>query len=183
MVQQEQLYLCKDFAITSGTSQGTSQYSLAQLTRQRPGPFGLATFEGTRDPGMARLFIRCMVTASFDQTTTTLDVVPTIADTSNMTAGFNIEQYRARLVGAALQRGAVWHFPLRPISAAEVLDPGTGAPIWPIPLGFIGVKFIVTGTAFAAGSVTCCITDHVSPDAYASISSLLIPPKIPLAGF
>lgn len=183
MVQNEQTFLCKDFAITTGTSQTPNQYSLTQSTRSRPGQFGLTTLEGARDVGIGRLYLRVHVTQSFDQAATTLDVVPTVAGTVDMTTGITVEHYRARLVGVALQQGAVWHLPLRPISAAEVLDPITGAPIWPIPLAYIGVKFIVTGTAFSSGKVTCCITSHVSPDAYVSPGSFLIPPKIPLAGF
>lgn len=187
MVQNEQGYLCRELAITSGTSQTTNQYMLTQATRTRPGPYGLSTLEGSRDIGMDRLYLRVAVTESFNETATTLDVVPTIASTNNMLEAYptsiSIEHYRARLIGAALRRGAVWHFPLRPISAAEVLDEGTGAPIWPTPLAFIGAKFIVTGTAFGSGKVTCNITPYVSPDAFQSIGTQLIPPKIPLAGW
>ena len=184
MVQNLQTRLCTDLAITSGTSQTTDQYYLGAQTRTRPGPSGLTTLEGLRDIGVgAPLYLRFRITESFDQPASTLDVVPTIASTVDMTAPISIEHYRARLSGAALIAGSTWHFPLRPLSAAEVLDPGTGTPIWPLPLAFIGCKFIVTGTAFGSGKVTCDITPHVSPDAIVNILGKIIPVKMPLAGW
>lgn len=183
MVQNQQTRLCTEFAITSGTSQTPDQYRLT-VDRTQRGAFGLSTNEGARDIGVGSpLYLRFRVTESFNQPASTLNVVPTIASTVDMTAPINIEHYRAPLSGAALIAGSTWHFPLRPLSAAEVLDPATGAPIWPIPLSFIGCKFIVTGTAFTTGRVTCDITPHVSPDAIVNILGATIPPKMPVAGW
>ena len=184
MVQNLQTRLCTDLAITSGTSQTTDQYYLGALTRTRPGPYGLDTVEGTRDIGVGQqLYLRFRITESFDQPASTLDVVPTIASTVDMTAPISIEHYRARLIGSALVAGATWHFPLRPISTSEALTAAL-APIWPTQMQYIGAKFVVAGgPAFTAGKVTCDITPHMSPDGDTTFLGAKLPPKMSAAGW
>ena len=184
MVQNFQQRLCTNQAITTGTSQTADQYQLTGSGRSRPGSYGVATAEGARDigGGSEPLFLRFRVTESFNQANTLLEVVPTIASTIDMTAADAIEYHRKRILGVLLIAGATWHLPLGPLSAAEVLA-SNGLPIWPIPLAFIGAKFIVTGTAFSTGRVTCDITTHIAPDALVGPTGAIIPPKIPIAGW
>lgn len=187
MVQDFSTRIATGLAITSGTILTPDQYRLtadASTNRVFGGAVTLSIPHGSRDLGVGSpLYVRMRVTEDFDQANTTVDVVPTVSPVTSITDTFAIEHYRARLLGAALRVGATWHFPLRPISASEALDPVTAVPLWPLQLGYIGVKFIVTGTAFTLGKVQVDITPHVSPDGTLNILGAVIPPKLPVAAW
>lgn len=185
MVQNFQQRLCTEQAITTGTSYSTDQYGLAAIATKK-GPYGLAIPTGSRDIGIGQpLYVRCRVTEAFDQVATTLSVCPMIGAGTDMSVAESIEMCRVNLLGALLAVGATWHIPLRPISMAEAIDVAgaTLAPTWPLALGYIGCKFIVTGTAFSTGKVTVDITDHVAPEAHLNILGAKIFDRTPLAGW
>jgi len=188
MVQNQSTRIATNLAITSGTILTPDQY---QLTASRTQPTRIAgaivsVFEGVRDLGACAdpLFARVRVTQNFDQLATILEVVPVYSPTTNLADADAIECYRARHPGAILRVGATFHYPLRPLSIAECLTAGL-APIYPTQFQYVGVKFIVTGTAFAAGQVQVDITPHVAPDGTGTTTVLgaTLPAKMPLTSW
>lgn len=186
MVQNQQTRIATDLAITSGTILTPDQYRLTGVTTVPMMVSGvlLNVPMGLRDLGVGdnQLFLRVRVTENFDQLATTVTITPVVSPTTNLADADAIEHYSKALAGALLRVGATWHFPLRPISTSEALTAAL-APIWPTQLQYIGAKFVVTGTAFGAGKVTCDITPHMSPDGDATILGAKLPPKMSAAGW
>jgi hypothetical protein len=189
MVQNLSTRIATDLAITSGTILTPDQYRLTavETTRRLISGVPLDVPDGSRDIGIGSqpLYIRVRVTETFDQLTTTLEIVPVISPTTNLADANALEMYRARFGGALFRVGNTWHFPLRPISLAEAIDQTLLTPLWPTQLQYIGVKFIVSGipAAFGAGKVTVDITPHHSPDAVTNALGATIHPRVPNAGW
>lgn len=189
MVQNQSTRIATNLAITSGTILTPDQYQLTASTRTQPTRVAgslLNIPEGVRDigGGSGPLYVRVRVTQNFDQLATLLDVVPVYSPTTNLADADSVECYRARHPGAVLRAGNTFHYPLRPLSIAECLS-SLLTPIHPTQFQFVGVRFIVTGTAFATGQVTVDITPHIAPDGTGIATALgaTLPAKMPLAAW
>lgn len=172
MIQDYNTQLSTAQAITTGTILGTNQIDLRPIYR---------------DPGIGEpLYMHMEVNTTFDQVLSTMRMQVVLSPTTNMSDTDAVIVCQSEdILGIYLIAGAHFYIPIANASISRALSSG-GASIWPGVGNYLGVKYVVAGTDFAAGAVTTNVTREVGPQGRvisALLGSLPIPVPTYTAGY
>jgi hypothetical protein len=149
MIQDYNTQVSRAQAITTGTILGTDQVDLRPVYRD----------VGIGEP----LYMHMEVNTTFDQVLSAMRMQVVMSPNANMSdADAVIVCQSEDILGIYLIAGAHFYIPIANASMSRALNV-SGASIWPGIGNFLGVRYIVTGTAFGAGAVTTNVTREVGP--------------------
>lgn len=169
MIQDYNTQLSAAQAITTGTVLGTNQIDLRPIARD----------VGIGEP----LYMHMEVNTSFNELLTTLRMQVVVSPTTNMSDTDAVIVCQSDdILGAYLIAGSHFYIPIANVSLARALN-SSFATIWPGVGTYLGVKYVVTGTAFAAGTVTTNVTREVGPQGRITVLGGAIPTPTYGAGY
>lgn len=169
MIQDYNTQVSRAQAITTGTILGTDQFDLRPIARD----------VAIGEP----LYMHMEVNTSFDQLLTTMRMQVVMSPTTNMSDTDAVVVCQSDdILGAYLIAGAHFYIPIANASLARALNISF-ATIWPGIGTYLGVKYVVTGTAFTAGTVTTNVTRDIGPQGRITVLSGAIPTPTYGAGY
>lgn len=164
MIQDYNTQLSAAQAITTGTVLGTNQIDLRPIFRD----------VGIGEP----LYMHMEVNTSFNELLTTLRMQVVASPTTNMSDTDAVVVCQSDdILGAYLIAGAHFYIPIANASLSRALN-SSFASIWPGVGTYLGVKYVVTGTDFTAGTVTTNVTREVGPQGRITVLTTAIPVPI-----